>query len=107
MDRLQGLYRYHTEDENSFEQFDFLVLIFGWLHFEMAYVDSLHQHYLGTSKGCGLKQAFELLKYKGLTHVLTKGSFHHDLDKVLHHVCEAHILKDWLGVSGAKSLSEL
>lgn len=99
VDRLRGLYKYRAEDENSFERLDFMVLVFGWLHFKMAYVNSLHKLYPGTSKGRGLKQAFELLERKGLTRVLTKGPFHHNLNEVLHHVCEVHILEDGLVVS--------
>lgn len=86
---------------------DFAVLIFGWFHLQMAFANSLHKQYLGTSSSQGLKQAFELLEQKGLARTLTKGPFHHDLDEALHHVAEAHILKDWLVVSGAASISEL
>lgn len=84
-----------------------MVLIFGWLHFEMAYANSIHKQYLGTMKGRGLRQAFELLERKGLSKVQTKGPFHHDLDEALHHVAEAHILEDWLVTGGVKEISEL
>lgn len=107
VDRLRGLFKFRAEDENSFERMDFAVLIFGWFHLQMAFANSLHKQYLGTSSGCGLKQAFELLERKGLGRTLTKGLFHHDLDEALHHVAEAHILEDWLIVSGAESISEL
>jgi hypothetical protein len=73
----------------------------------MAFANSLHKQYLGTSSGRGLKQAFELLERKGLTKILNKGPFHHDLEEVLYHVAEAHIREDWLLVSGAEDLSEL
>ena len=73
----------------------------------MAFANSLHKQYLGTSSGRGLKQAFELLERKGLTKIQNKGPFHHDLEEVLYHVAEAHIREDWLLVSGAKDLSEL
>ena len=107
VDRLRGLFKFKAEDENSFERMDFAVLIFGWFHLQMAFANSLHKQYLGTSSSRGLKQAFELLEQKGLARTLTKGPFHHDLDEALHHVAEAHILKDWLVVSGAASISEL
>ena len=107
VDRLRGLFKFCAEDENSFERLDFIVLIFGWLHLQMAFANSLHKQYLGTSSGRGLKQAFELLERKGLTKIQNKGPFHHDLEEVLYHVAEAHIREDWLMVSGAKDLSEL
>ena len=86
---------------------DFVVLIFGWLHLQMAFANSLHMQYLGTSSGRGLKQAFELLERKGLAKVLTWGPFFHNLDEALYHVAEAHLWEDWLLVSSAKDLSEL
>ena len=85
---------------------DFVVLIFGWLHLQMAFANSLHKQYLGTSSRRGLKQAFELLERKGLAKVLTR-PFFHNLDEALYHVAEAHLREDWLLVSGAKDLSEL
>jgi len=73
VDRLRGLFKFRAEDENSFERMDFVVLIFGWLHLQMAFANSLHKQYLGTSSGRGLKQAFEFLERKGLAKVLTRG----------------------------------
>lgn len=107
MDRLRGLFKFRAEDENSFERMDFAVLIFGWLHLQMAFANSLHKQYLGTSSRRGLKQAFEILERKGLVRVLTQGPFFHNLDEALYHVAEAHLREDWLLVSGAKDLSEL
>lgn len=71
----------------------------------MVWASSLHKQYLGTSKGRGLSQAFELLERKGLFSV--KGPFHHNLNEALHHVAEAHIREDWLLVSVVDSLAEL
>jgi hypothetical protein len=107
VDRLRGLFKFRAEDENSFERLDFTVLIFGWLHAQMAFANSLHKQYLGTTSGRGLKHAFELLERKGLANVLTKGPFHHNLEEALYHVAEAHILEDWLVVSGASQISDL
>lgn len=107
VDRLRGLFKFRAEDENSFERMDFMVLIFGWLHLQMAFANSLHKQYLGTSSGRGLKQAFELLERKGLAKVLTKGPFHHNLEEALYHVAEAHLREDFLLVSGTKNLAEL
>ena len=62
---------------------------------------------MGTSSGCGLRQAFELLEWKGLTSVLTKGPFHDNLDEVVYHIAEAHLCIDWLSVGNVKDLSKL
>lgn len=73
----------------------------------MAYANTFHKQYLGTSRGRGLSQAFELLNKKGLGTTATQGPFYHDLNELLYHVAEAHLREDWLVVSGAKSLEEL
>src|SRR6266446_8390528 len=107
MSRLHGLFNFHAEDENSFERLDFSIFVFGWLHCQMAFTNSLHKQYLGTDLGRGLKYAFNLLECKGLHKVQTKGPFYHDLDECLHHVAEAHIRKDWLKIGDVDRLSDL
>ncbi|KAF8064098.1 hypothetical protein FPV67DRAFT_1420267 [Lyophyllum atratum] len=107
VDRLRGLFKFRAEDENSYERLDFMVLAFGWLHLQMAFANSLHKQYLGTSRGRGLRQAFELLTRKGLTKIMTQGPFHHDLEEALYHVAEAHLREDWLLVGGVETLGEL
>lgn len=107
MSRLAGLLKFRAEDENSFEQLDFAVFVFGWLHLQMAFANSLHKQYLGTSSGRGLKHAFSILERKGLQTVQTAGPFFHNLDEDLHRIAEAHLREDWLIESGAKTLSEL
>lgn len=107
IDRLRGLFKFRAEDENSFEQMDYMVLMYGWLHLQMAFGNSLHKQYLGTSSGRGLRQAFDLLERKGMINVLTKGPFHQNLDEALYHAAEAHIREDWLMVSGEKNLADL
>ncbi|KAJ3546980.1 hypothetical protein NMY22_g1840 [Coprinellus aureogranulatus] len=86
---------------------DFSNFVFGWLHLEMAFANSLHKQYLGTTKGRGLAQAFELLNKKKLQTVRTQGPFHSDLVEAIYEVAEAHIREDWLHVAGVSSLEEL
>ncbi|KAF7985445.1 hypothetical protein HWV62_5185 [Athelia sp. TMB] len=107
VNRLAGLFKFRAEDENSFERMDFAVFIFGWLHLQMAFANSLHKQYLGTNSGRGLKHAFTVLERKGLQKVKTQGPFFHHLDEALKHVAEAHLREDWLVVSGASTLAEL
>jgi hypothetical protein len=107
VDRLWGLFEMRGDDSNSMERLDWMILMFGWFHFKMAFTNSLHKQYLGDDKGEGLKKAFGGMKWKGLTQLLIKGPFHHDLDEALHHTLEAHVLVDWKQISGVTDLSEL
>ncbi|KAF7980087.1 hypothetical protein HWV62_39892 [Athelia sp. TMB] len=107
VDRLRGLFKFRAEDLNSFERNDYMVLMFGWLHFQMAFANSLHKQYLGTSGGRGFRQAFDILNRKGLLNVLTKGPFHQNLDEALYHIAEAHIREDWLIVGRVEKLADL
>ncbi|KAF8834716.1 hypothetical protein BDN67DRAFT_1045153 [Paxillus ammoniavirescens] len=95
VDRLRGLFKYRSQETNSFDRLDWMVLMFGWLHLQMAFANSLHAQYLGTSAGRGLSQAFTLLGRKGLGVVATRGPFHHNLSEALYHVAEAHVRLDW------------
>ncbi|KAK6993269.1 hypothetical protein R3P38DRAFT_2800995 [Favolaschia claudopus] len=56
VDRLQNLYRFRAEDDNSFERLDWLLIPPGWLHIQMAFANSLHKQHLGTR---GLSAAFD------------------------------------------------
>ncbi|KAF9521996.1 hypothetical protein CPB83DRAFT_900054 [Crepidotus variabilis] len=94
-------------DKNSFERLNFLVFVFGWLHCQMAFANSLHRQYLGTSQGQGLMHAFILLAKRGLNTTQTEGPFYQDLTKPLYHITEAHILEDWLRVGGVTKILDL
>ncbi|KAG1724660.1 hypothetical protein EDB19DRAFT_1644419 [Suillus lakei] len=108
VERLRGLYKYRHEDFNAFDRMDYLIPVFGWFHLQMAFANSLHKQYIGTSASTGsLQQAFNLLQRKGLHKSETKGPFWHHLHEALHHISEAHIQASWLAVGGVKSLSEL
>ena len=73
----------------------------------MAYVNSLHAQYLGTSVGLGLRKAFETLGRKGLLKAETKGVFWHHLDEALWHTGEAFFLSLWMTVAGVSDLTDL
>ncbi|KAH7924175.1 hypothetical protein BV22DRAFT_1166000 [Leucogyrophana mollusca] len=108
VERLRGLWRYRHEEFNSFDRMDYLIPVFGWFHLVMAFANSLHKQYLGTSAGIGgLQQAFDVLQRKGLQKAETKGPFWHHLDEALHHVSEAHLRACWLAVGKVKSLTDL
>ncbi|KAJ3544610.1 hypothetical protein NMY22_g2724 [Coprinellus aureogranulatus] len=107
VDRLRHLFTRRADDDNSFERMDYSVFIFGWLHLQMALVNSIHKQYFGTTHGRGLRQAFELLNKKKLNTPRTQGPFHHDVVEAVYTVLEAHIREDWLRVGNVESLSEL
>ncbi|KAJ6586278.1 hypothetical protein DFH09DRAFT_910806 [Mycena vulgaris] len=108
IERLRGLWKYRHEDHNSFDRLDYMIPIFGWFHLVMAFANSLHKQYLGVSSAIGsLRQAFDLLKRKGLISQSTKGPFWHHLDEALHHISEAHFRSSWLEVGNVATLAEL
>lgn len=107
VDRLRGLFKIRAEDMNSYDRMDWIVPVFGWLHLEMAVENSIHKQYLGTSSGRGLAHDFAVLERKGLSSVLTKGPFHHNLQEALYHIAEAHIRIDICMVAGVSDLKEL
>ncbi|KAJ7466528.1 hypothetical protein FB451DRAFT_1485526 [Mycena latifolia] len=108
IERLRGLWKYRHEDHNSFDRLDYMIPIFGWFHLVMAFANSLHKQYLGTSAAIGsLRQAFDILKRKGLITQSTKGPFWHNLDEALHHISEAHFRASWLDVAKVADLAEL
>lgn len=73
----------------------------------MAFANSLHKQYLGTTAGCGLIHAFTLLERKGLTSVQTRGPFHQNLHDAICHVTEAHFRASWKAIGDVETLEAL
>ncbi|KAJ7259410.1 hypothetical protein C8J57DRAFT_1640173 [Mycena rebaudengoi] len=108
IERLRGLWKNRHEDHNSFDRLDWMVPMFGWFHLVMAFANSLHKQYLGTSASIGsLRQAFDILKRKGLVSQSTKGPFCHNLDEAIHHISEAHFRATWLDIGKVETLADL
>ena len=107
VERERGIFRFRAEDFNAYDRWDFLVPVFGWLHGNMAFANSLYKQYGGTSAGRGIKHAITLLQRKGLARVLTKGPFFHDLNELLKHVLQANIRCCCKILSGVRSFEEL
>ncbi|KAJ7722007.1 hypothetical protein B0H16DRAFT_1790019 [Mycena metata] len=108
VERLRGLWKYRHEDHNSFDRLDYMIPIFGWFHLVMAFANSIHKQYLGNSAAIGsLRQAFDILKRKGLITQSTKGPFWHNLDEAIHHISEAHFRASWLDMGKVENLAEL
>ncbi|TFY59955.1 hypothetical protein EVJ58_g5445 [Rhodofomes roseus] len=107
VDRLRGLWRFRCQDLNGFDRMDWMVIVFGWLHYQMAFGKSLHRQYLGTEAGFGLKHAFEVLRRKGLDNVSTQGPFHDNFEHALYDIMDARIRTLWLVLTGATSLADL
>ncbi|KAF8141804.1 hypothetical protein EV363DRAFT_1443741 [Boletus edulis] len=73
----------------------------------MAFANSLHKQYLGTTAGRGLMHAFTLLEKKGLTSVQTHGPFHQNLHDAIYHVAEAHFRTCWRVIAEVETLESL
>ncbi|KAM5534908.1 hypothetical protein V8D89_011463 [Ganoderma adspersum] len=104
---IHGLIQYHYDDINFVECMDFYEPHFGWFHATMAFTNSLHAQYLGTSAGIGLWKVFKTLGRKGLMKQETKGVFYHHLDEALWHIREAHFFSLWMEVGGVDDLDQL
>jgi len=84
VEHIRGLQKYRHKDLNSFDRMDYILLQFGWFHLVMAFANSFHKQFLGTSVSMGsLQQAFDVLQYKGLQKTETKGPFWAHIDEVL------------------------
>ncbi|KAH9847961.1 hypothetical protein C2E23DRAFT_871531 [Lenzites betulinus] len=107
VDRIRGLTRYRYADPNSFSRMEWLEPVFGWFHALMAFANSLHTQYLGTSVGIGLRRAFETLGRKGLVKTETKGVFWHHLNEALWHVGEGNFLQLWATAGNVDHAADL
>ncbi|KAF9236815.1 hypothetical protein BU15DRAFT_88956 [Melanogaster broomeanus] len=105
--RLRGLFNFRAQDRNAFDRLDWLVPMFGWFHLLMAFANSLHKQYLGTTAGRGLMHAFTVLERKGLNTVQTRGPFHQNLHDAIYHVAEAHFRACWKVVGEVDKLEDL
>lgn len=105
---LRTLQHMRCQDPNSFDRMDYIIPMFGWLHFEMTEVRSLHKQYLGTETGpVSLRRALVTLGRKDLMTAGTQGDFHEKFSKTLQQVMEAHIRACWLIKGGVATLDEL
>ncbi|KAN0091041.1 hypothetical protein V8E55_004607 [Tylopilus felleus] len=95
---LCWLYKFHAQDCNSYDRLDWLI---------MAFANSLHKQYLGTTAGRGLMHAFTLLERKGLQSVKTAGPFYQNLHDAIVCVAEAHFRACWKVVRKVDQLSDL
>ncbi|KAA1473667.1 hypothetical protein DENSPDRAFT_780361, partial [Dentipellis sp. KUC8613] len=104
---LRGLAKYRHDDINGLERLDWLITVNGFFHLEIAFANSLHKQYVGTSGGIGLHRAFDLLNRKGLLLTQVKGPFWHHLDEALTHIAEAHFWALWMIVGKVTRLEDL
>lgn len=107
VERLRGLYKFRAQDYNAYDRLGWLIVIFGWFHLQMAFANSLHKQYLGTTAGRGLTHAFTLLERKGLQSVRTAGPFYQNLHDAIICVAEAHFRACWKVVGKVDQLSDL
>ncbi|THH29765.1 hypothetical protein EUX98_g4409 [Antrodiella citrinella] len=105
---LRTLQHMRCQDPNSFDRMDHIIPIFGWLHFEMTEVRSLHKQYLGTETGLvSLRRALVSLGRKDLMLAGTQGDFHEKFSKTLKQVMVAHIRACWVIMGRTENLEDL
>jgi hypothetical protein len=105
--RIRGLQRFRCQDLNSFDRLDFIKVIFGWFHAQIAVEHSILAQYYGTQLGFGLVHAFDLLKQKGLHSAAVQGSFHQNICEALRHIMEARFRDLWCVVGKVDQLQDL
>ncbi|EKM48930.1 uncharacterized protein PHACADRAFT_214588 [Phanerochaete carnosa HHB-10118-sp] len=105
--RFRGLKNFRSQDLNSAQRFEFLIELAGWFHAQINLGFSFHHQYYGKPGTMGLKHAIDLLERKNLATPSVQGTFHHNLDELLHHVAEAHFRDAWCTIANVDSLDEL
>ncbi|PSS06545.1 hypothetical protein PHLCEN_2v3675 [Hermanssonia centrifuga] len=105
--RIRGIKRYHRQDLNASERYEYLLEHPGWFHTQITEGHSFHNQYYGTSAALGLKHDFDLLKRKGLGAPSTQGNFHHNINEALTHIAEARFRDLWCVAGGVQTLNEL
>lgn len=106
-DRLKGLQTMRARSVNGIERLDAFAVDFGWLHAEMAVVNSIHAQHLGTAAGFGITHAAITLKRKKVIKVDKRDAWYHHIEEIIIHSCSAHILDCFLQVGKVKKLAEL
>ncbi|KAI0769563.1 hypothetical protein BC629DRAFT_1595870 [Irpex lacteus] len=104
--RIRSLQQLRARELNWWHRLEHLVPFFGWLHAQMAQEESIHKQHYATGTG-GLKQAFDLLKRKGLNAAAVQGNFHQRVREAYYHVLEAHIRDIWEVIGDAEDISQL
>ncbi|KAF8328676.1 uncharacterized protein EI90DRAFT_2925250 [Cantharellus anzutake] len=107
IDHLSGLCCMRSGDINGVEQYDWMVLAFGWFHVQLTFATSLHEQFIGTAAGHGLSNAFKHLGRKSLYKLNTCGPWYHNLHEGILHTLEAHILDCWRVLMDVDSLERL
>lgn len=105
--RLRGIIRMRARDLNCAERVEQLVVLFGWLHFQMTVGQSIHAQYYGTADGMGLRRDFDLLKRRGLAKPSVQGTFHSTLCEALWHIAAARFRDIFCIVAKVEKIEEL
>ncbi|EKM56458.1 uncharacterized protein PHACADRAFT_118176 [Phanerochaete carnosa HHB-10118-sp] len=103
--RCRGLKNFRSQDLNSAQRFEFLIKLVGWFHINLGF--SFHHQYYGKPGMMGLKHAIDLLECRNLATPSVQGTFHHNLNELLHHVAKAHFQDAWCTIANIDSLDEL
>lgn len=96
-----------SQDLNWWDRLEGILELFGWFHAQIAQEHSIIKQHYTTSKGLGLKEAFDILERKGLGTPSVQGNYHQTAREALKHVVMARIRDLWQVVGKVDSLAEL
>ncbi|KAI0703595.1 hypothetical protein BC835DRAFT_1262654 [Cytidiella melzeri] len=105
--RLRTLKKLRSWDLNWWSRMEGILELFGWFHAQIYQEQSIIKQHYTTTKGMGLKKAFNVLERKGLGSPSVKGNYHQTAREALKHVTMAHFQDLWQVVGNVEDLSEL
>ncbi|KAI0693161.1 hypothetical protein BC835DRAFT_1416081 [Cytidiella melzeri] len=94
-------------DLNWWNRMEEILELFGWFHAQIYQEHSIIKQHYTTTKGMGLKMAFDVLERKGLGAPSVQGNYHQIAQEALKHVTMAHVRDLWQLVGNAQDLTEL
>ncbi|KAI0692050.1 hypothetical protein BC835DRAFT_1416805 [Cytidiella melzeri] len=94
--RLRTLKKLRSWDLNWWNRMEEILELFGWFHTQIYQEHSIIKQHYTTTKGMGLKMAFDVLERKGLGAPSVQGNYHQIAREALKHL-----------VGNAQDLTEL
>ncbi|KAI0693371.1 hypothetical protein BC835DRAFT_1415991 [Cytidiella melzeri] len=105
--RLRTLKKLRSWDLNWWDRMEVILELFGWFHAQIYQEHSIIKQHYTTTKGMGLKHAFDELERKGLGSPSVQGNYHQTAREALKHVTMAHVQDLWQLVGDVQDLTEL
>jgi hypothetical protein len=105
--KVRAIPQFRFAEKNSFARADYLNAISGFLHHQIALLQSIHSQYWMENSHYGLQAGASKMERKGLRDPSTKGTFHRTLEEMVSHYAESHFRALWLRISGYNTIEEL